>query len=388
MTIFNMYGEEINSPIDYHGMELATAYNIKGNDLSKIPKDPYRQGRLLIFEDDFLGNDINSDNWEKEVGHPRGKSYQCKRPGNVTVHDSMLEITMKKENHLNYTWSAGGVVSRGKQQWVNGRFEAKMKFAEAFDSAFWLIGANTAEQFTNDDGTIDYPLQSKGLDAIKGWPKCGELDIIESWNYTQKSQPQCNLWGYNSAASLGHGTFPTAMDTVNKWHIYSIEKTEQYIAVFVDDVEYHRWTFANMDADEIQAYVDKPMNIILGIGIGDENDLSKTITQYSMFVDWVRVYAPVGITSLVPDTSVQIQNSYRMRNGWKSYIPYTILPITSSDMTVKWVSEDETVVRCGRSSETGYVFAESLGETDVHAITKNRNIATMHITVVPPEDIP
>jgi hypothetical protein len=107
-----------------------------------------------------------------------------------------------------------------------------------------------------------------------------------------------------------------------------------------------------------------------------------------MFVDWVRIYAPVGITEPVPDTSIQIQESYNMRNGWKSYIPYTILPVTASDMTVKWISDDDTVIRCGTGSEKGYIFAEGLGETDIHAITKDRNMATMHITVVPPEDIP
>lgn len=371
---------------DISGGLLQEAYNLFGNNIPV--SEPYRRNRLLVFEDDFLGNDINSDNWEKESGHPRGKSYQCKRPGNVTVHDSMLEVSTVKENHLNYTWSCGGIVSRGKQQWVNGRFEAKMKVSDAFNCAFWMAGANTVENYVNDDGTTDYPTQYKGLEDIKSWPKCGELDIVESWNYTQKSQPQCNLWGYESGTSLGHGTFPTPLDTVNKWHIYAVEKTDEYIAAYIDDIEYYRWTFADMDESEIPAYIDKPMNIIIGNGIGDDNDTERTLTQYSMFVDWVRVYAPIGVTDIVPDTSVQTQAAYRMRNGWKSYIPYTILPVTASDMTVKWVSEDETVVRCGTGAEKGYVFAESLGETDIHAITKDRNIATMHITVVPPEDIP
>ena len=73
-----------------------------------------------------------------------------------------------------------------------------------------------------------------------------------------------------------------------------------------------------------------------------------------------------------------------MRRGWKAFVPVKVLPLTTSDMTVKWISEDEDIVR----TDGGYLYAEALGETDVHVITKHGVRGTVHVTVVPPEDIP
>ena len=388
MAIFNISGSQITDICDKNAKALATAYNQKGADLSKIPRDPYRKGRLLVFEDDFLGNDLNPDNWERESGHPRGPSYEGTRRRNVTVQDSMLVITIRKENYYNYTWSVGGVVSRGKQKWALGRLEAKMKLTEAFNSAFWLLGANTLEPFTDDDGTTDYPTTRRGIDSIKSWPACGELDIVESINYTQKSRPQCNLWGGKTGKSLGYGTFPNTIDVVNTWHTYALEKTTEYIAAYIDDLEYYRWTFADLDPEEIEAFADKAFNILLTIGISSESDFDRGITETSMYVDWVRVYAPEGITDAVKDASIQTEENISLRKGYKTCLPTVIYPVNTSDMTVKWVSDDTSIVRCGTGSETenGYIFAEELGETNVHAITSNRNMATVHVTVVPPDN--
>lgn len=386
--LYDINGLPLESAYNIDSSPCTYAYDIDGNEVYNNQKDPYLPGRLLIFEDDFEGNSINPENWGYEVGHVRGKSYEAKWPDNAYVENGVLVVTERQEtrtmyeewpsyDYVTYQWISGGIFSRGRKQWVYGRFEAKMKLPLFFNGAFWFMGNSFRQLYVNQDGSApSYSTRYAGVENINNWAECGEIDCVESWSYTQKTQPQCNLWS-NTGVSISHGTFPVALDTVDEWHIYAIEKTPTYIAAFIDGIEYKRWTYSDYSAETVAAYVDKAISIIIGIGIGNENDRSRG-DAVNMYVDWVRVYAPEEITAPVLPESVYIQNALSLPVGYRTYMNPIIMPLTATDMTVTWESDDPTIVRCEYG---GYIYAESVGETDVYVVTHNNIRCKCHITV-------
>lgn len=385
--IYNISGQSIDEVWNYSGSSLSQAYDLNGNQL--LEHDPYLPNRLLVFEDDFSSNTLNPENWDCEIGRVRGKSYETKWPGNVKVKNGNLILTENKERHtlyeewptydeVTYEWAAGSIFSKGRKKWVYGRFEAKMKLPPVFNGAFWFIGNSFRQLYIDKDGSkSEYNTRYAGVENINNWAECGEIDVCESWDYTQKTKPMCNLWS-NTGTSISSAAFPQSIDSVNEWHIYAIEKTPEYIAAFIDNVEYKRWTYSDYDSATVSAYVDKAVSIILSIGIGNENDINRGITNAKMYVDWIRVYAPSGVLTPIPAESISIQSALSLPVGYRTYMNPIIMPLTTSDMTVTWESDDASIVRVEYG---GYVFADSVGETDIYAVTKNGIKSKCHVTV-------
>lgn len=379
--IYNLNGFPLSHAYNKDGFEINTAYDKDSNIIyKKDGKDPYIEGRLLIFEDDFTSDSINTNNWLFVTGHTSGKAYQTKLSSNAYIENNCLVLREIKENYLNYTWTCGGLNSRGKKSFMYGRFEAKIRMPIAFDGAFWFTGNNFRVMYPNNDDTYDYFTQYIGSEGIYNWPECGEIDVAESWSYAQKNQPQCNLWSYDGT-SLGHGTFPNSIDTVNHWHIYAMERTRDEIIMYIDDIEYHRWNLTQMTQSQIQAYIDKPISIILGIGIGAEADTNR-VNEAKMYVDWVRVYAPIGVEEEILPETITIQSTMRLKKGFRSYLICDIQPISTTNRDLIWSSDNNNIC----STDSGYIMGNGVGTTNIHATTVNGLVATCSVTVVEPED--
>lgn len=387
MAAYNVSGQELNEVYGLYGEALSQAFDLSGDPL--MADDPYLENRLLIFEDKFTGRTLNPENWDCEIGHVRGMSYETKWPGNVSLKNGNLIITENKESHtlyeewpsydyVTYEWAAGSVFSRGRKKWVYGRFEAKMKLPPVFNGAFWFMGNSFRQLYINKNGgPTGYSVRYSGVENINNWAECGEIDCCESWDYTHKQNPTCNLWS-DTGTSISSASFPQTLDTTGEWHVYAIEKTPEYIAAFIDGTEYKRWTYSDYSGSTVSAYVDKAVSILFSIGIGNESDLNRGYTSAKMYIDWIRVYAPAGIVAEVLPESISIQSNLTLPVGYRTYMNPIIMPLTTSDMTVTWESDNDSIVR---AEYGGYIYADSVGETDIYAVTKNGIKSKCHVTV-------
>ena len=79
---------------------------------------------------------------------------------NIQVVDGNLVITAKKE--ANGTYTSGRITTQQKFNFTYGRAEARIKLpnVQGLWPAFWLLGES---------------ISAPGV----GWPKCGEIDIME-----------------------------------------------------------------------------------------------------------------------------------------------------------------------------------------------------------------
>lgn len=292
MAIYSILGDSLNKIYDINGGELIEAYDADSNIVFRGGKDPYIDGRTLLFEDDFSGDSLNENNWSYEIGNVRGSELQFYRSQNIVVKNSNLIIKALRETHLNKGWTSGSITGQLKKSWLYGRFEAKIKFPNVVGAfgAFWTLGANHWIEYKSDDDPTIADNRPVGSVA---WPQCGEIDIIETIPLGNTQNPPANLWS-NSGVSLGSTAYPSNID-ISQYHIYSMEWTSDYIAMLIDGNEYKKWTFSDYTAEQIAPYkLAQYILLDLAVGAGSASNIpAESTTEMKMHVDWVRVYAPL-----------------------------------------------------------------------------------------------
>ena len=160
----------------------------------------------LVWSDEFDGTELNRNNWNVEVnGNGGGNNelqYYVDRTNNIQVSDGTLKITARKENYGGKSYTSGRINSKGKQEFKYGKIEARMKLPRfsGIWPAFWTLGAN--------------------YDTV-GWPKCGEMDIMEAIN--DNNTVFANLhWSYkNTQADTKGKTYDVGDRT--QWHTYGMD---------------------------------------------------------------------------------------------------------------------------------------------------------------------
>lgn len=241
----------------------------------------------LVWSDEFDGTTLNTDNWTIEVnGGGGGNSelqYYSDRAENIRIDEGNLVIEARKEEYNNRHYTSGRINSRDKRYFKYGKIEARMMFPAGGGTwpAFWMMG--------NDYRQV-------------GWPKCGEIDIIEHVG----NQPRMASFAVHTQDKNGtHGNnwYSRAyLDGLeNEWHVYGIEwKEEDFngmdrISFTIDGKEY---AVAQENAGHVDENYYWPFNkdhfIILNLAIGGTMggnvDDAIFASPVLMKVDWVRVW--------------------------------------------------------------------------------------------------
>lgn len=247
--------------------------------------DGYREGRTLIWEDDFTGTTLNTANWDYENNYSRPNEVQNYVAGtnNVWVENSNLVIKAKKESSNGKEWSSGCIHTDNKQEFMYGRFEAKIKIPQTIGSfpAFWTLGGNYEE-----GGGIT-------------WPYCGEIDIMEhkqgyAWTTAGALYRTDLVWDNWDAKDLGR-VDSGAIGSFDDYHIYAMEWTHDKLDYYVDD---RLIGHSDISDDSIWFMFHQPHYILLNQALGAAGgSVPSDMTEYTMYVDWVRVYAPEAAPS-------------------------------------------------------------------------------------------
>lgn len=285
--IYDINGVQLSDAYDIDGNDLSTAYDIDGNTVFE------KGGRAIVFEDNFNGNSLNETYWDYELGYGRNNELQQYWKRCVTVEDGSLVLTANKLDNTGtayQSWESGSIFLKDDYCQTYGRFEARIKFPYLVGSfpAFWCLGNSLKTQYAEGE---------RWQKISGGWPSCGEIDIVEMMP-GNSDKAKANLWDSSSTSqnpvSLGTGT--SSSYDPSQWHIYAMEWTDQYIAMYLDDVEYKRYTWSSITPSKITAYTgDEKMKIILNLAVGASGGTpSSSTSQMKMYVDWVRIYEPLS----------------------------------------------------------------------------------------------
>lgn len=190
-------------------------------------------GYKLVWQDLFDADEIDPMRWDIEVnGNGGGNNelqYYTDREENIRLGDDgkgnhCLIITARREDYRGKAFTSGRMTSRARTVFTHGKVEAAIKFptlANGLWPAFWMMG--------ND------------IDQV-GWPKCGEIDIVEMGHQNGiKNGTQDRF--FNGACHWGQA-WPQ--------HTYAKDKTASYS---VTDGEFHIFTCI-WDEQSIAMYLD------------------------------------------------------------------------------------------------------------------------------------
>ena len=223
----------------------------------------------LVWSDEFNGSSVNTSNWVFETGAGGwgNNEQQYYRSQNATVSGGNLVITAKRESFGGANYTSARLKTQGKRTFTYGRMEARIRLplGQGLWPAFWMLGSNITSV---------------------GWPRCGEIDIMEHVN-TSNTVYGTIHWDANGYAQYGGNTNTSP----SNYHVYSIEWNSSAIKWFVDGVKYHEANILN-NINSTEEF-HRPFFFILNLAVGGNwpgQTIDNSKLPASMYVDYVRVY--------------------------------------------------------------------------------------------------
>ena len=232
------------------------------------------QDSKVIFEDNFNGNSLDEASWNFELGDgcPNcgwgNNERQLYTKDNVKVENGHLIITAEKSGD-NYTSSR--ITTKDKVEFKYGIVEARLKLAtgQGVWPAFWMLGADFNE---------------------KGWPACGEIDIME---YVGKQQDTIYT-SLHTADSYGEtiNSRQTEVKGIEEgFHTYKADWTKNSIIFSIDDAVVY--TFSPEEKNDETWPFDKPFFVLLNLAVGGNfggPEVDDSIFPQEYIVDYIKVY--------------------------------------------------------------------------------------------------
>jgi beta-glucanase (GH16 family) len=378
-----MYGTDITNDV-YSGGKIiiprvignivitVTTELISGGDEDLSKLEGILQDRLLVWHDEFDDATLDTSKWRYATHNSGGseqQAYTVGRTENVRIENSNLILEAKKDGYVSgYTWSSGRIDTSGLCGFKYGRLEAKLRYdvvSGAFP-AFWTIG--TCAHYPTGEN-IHGVKKSLGTQ----WAQNGEIDMFEGRG--TKSEIAQGGW-YNQDDGKGNQTiiFGTKNIDASQYHVYAVEWTETTIIAYIDGVETGR-----KDISDIKSW-HRPMYIILNMAVGSTGGYpTDDCTSMKMEVDWVRVYAPVGVTEKEEVQSISLtQNNVSFNVGDDPIdVYYSVNPSTAWDNNVNYESSNVNVATVYGSRITPV----GVGTCKITARATNGVTATINVTV-------
>lgn len=238
--------------------------------------DQAMPGWTLDWSDEFDGHALDRAKWRFETGgHGFGNNemqYYTDRPENLRVEQGMLVIEARREQYGDRDYTSARIKTAGLMERTHGRYEARIKVprGQGIWPAFWLLGADI---------------------KTAGWPRCGEIDIMENIG-KEPATVHGTLHGpgysgehaYGSPSTLERGVF------ADGFHVFAVEWEPQRIRWYRDGILYHTATPERVKGDWV---FEHPFFVILNLAVGGYwpgyPDATTALPQ-RMLVDYVRVY--------------------------------------------------------------------------------------------------
>lgn len=239
------------------------------------------EGYTLIWNDEFDGSSIDNSKWNHEVNANGGGNnelqYYTARPENSYLQDGKLFIIGKKEQYTGpdgvRSYTSARITTEATNSFQYGKITAliKLPYGQGIWPAFWMLGTNISQV---------------------GWPKCGEIDIMEM------------IGGGDGRDNVVHGTLhwdnfghrfqggSTKLSNgilADDFHEFTIDWNEEKIEWSLDGIKYYE---LSISPQEMSAFHNN-FFIIINLAIGGNwpgNPSPETVFPQEMVVDYVRVY--------------------------------------------------------------------------------------------------
>ncbi|MGE7776199.1 glycoside hydrolase family 16 protein [Chitinophaga sp. NPDC101104] len=200
--------------------------------------------------------------------------YYTDKPANAQVANGMLSVIARKEKMDNRDYTSARLVSKGRGDFLYGRFEIKAKLPAGKGTwpAIWMLPTDW---------------------AYGDWPKSGEIDIMEHVGYDPN---RVHMSVHTEAYNHSIGTQKTAATTVDKaigeFHVYRVDWTPYAIRGYIDGSLL--FTFTNESKGYKTWPFDKKFHFLLNIAVGGnwggQQGIDDSVFPATLEIDYVRAY--------------------------------------------------------------------------------------------------
>ncbi|WP_078083248.1 glycosyl hydrolase [Microbulbifer mangrovi] len=247
-----------------------------------------------LWSDEFDGERINRDVWTFTTGgdgNGNGElQYYTASEKNAYLEDGNLVIEARREPFEGKEFTSARLHTNGRMGFKFGTLEARIKLPKLDNGlwpAFWMLGDNF---------------------GVDGWPKSGEIDILEAGFKSAIDDGTVNNavsgalhWWHESGDWSDWLQADHAEDVVlesnlyEQYHTYRLDWTPTDVTISVDDTQILTMDITGPNLSEFR---DNPNHILLNLAVGGWNfveieDPALITADFpaKMYVDYVRLYA-------------------------------------------------------------------------------------------------
>ncbi|MGQ7869765.1 family 16 glycosylhydrolase [Sunxiuqinia sp. sy24] len=286
----------------------------------------------LVWSDEFSTDGAPSEErWGYDTGgggwgNNELQTYTNTRANSWVENGNLYIKAIKSSNN----WTSARLITKGKGDWLYGRIEvrAKLPLGKGTWPAIWMLPTDW---------------------EYGGWPASGEIDIMEHVGYDPGVvHGTIHTEAYNHGIGTQKGGSITIDDAMANFHVYAMEWTDETMRWYVDDELY--FTFNNENKTYKEWPFDKRFHLLLNIAIGGNwggaEGIDPNLTEATMTVDYVRVYAnklpqPVvqgsNLNSMNDEVSYSVDAVEAAQYNWLLPEGVTLLSGEgTSSITVQW----------------------------------------------------
>lgn len=246
---------------------------------------------VLVFSQEF--NDPGHPDetvWGYERGFVRNREAQWYQPGNAEIRNGCLVIEARRERVKNSRnekdsrdwrrrrefgeYTSSSLTTRGKREWLYGRFEmrARIDTRAGLWPAWWTLGAG----------------------GRRGWPACGEIDIMEYYDGFLLA----NACWAKAGGGENWDAAPRTLDEFEdenwskQFHVWRMDWTEESVLIHVDDRLMNTIALDHTTNPDGSNPFREPHYMIVNLAIGGTRggDPDQTEFPARYEIDYIRVY--------------------------------------------------------------------------------------------------
>lgn len=260
-------------------------------DTTVAPPNNWEFETKPVWADEFNYNGKpDSTKWSYDLGNSGWGNHELENytDKNATVANGVLSITALKD------YTSSRIVTKGKGDFLYGRFEirAKLPAGKGTWPAIWMLPTDW---------------------AYGGWPKSGEVDIMEHVGYDPNNiHITAHTGSYYFKINTKKTSTKIIPTAITAFHVYRLDWTPDFLRGFIDGKKV--FEFANEGTGFMAWPFDKRFHVLLNLAIGGDwggkEGVDDKMFPTTMQVDYVRVYklkSDVGMWLTNPDKSALLQ---------------------------------------------------------------------------------
>jgi beta-glucanase (GH16 family) len=237
-------------------------------------------GYTLAWSDEFNAPSVNLANWSFQNGNGcpalcgwGNSELEYYTENNLTLQNGMMVIEARKENVGGNSYTSSKILSTGKKTFKFGRidFRAKLPVGKGIWPAFWMMPESS---------------------VYGGWPKSGEIDIMEYLGHEpNKTYGTLHFGPGPGSTQIGKShVLPTGRFS-DEFHVFSLIWKQDQIQWLVDGNVIGTANKADFGTNTYP--FNEQFYFIINLAVGGQwpgnPDAGTTFPQW-MIVDYIRVY--------------------------------------------------------------------------------------------------